>query len=130
MILLGIGSNLSSKYGYRNDPFSKRKKFHQGDDFSADIGTDVVATANGTVITSRKYGSFGNYIEIDHENGYTTVYGHLNKRLVKAGDRVERGQIIGEVGNTGRSTAAHLHYEVQINDKHINPRNNYFELKF
>ena len=123
-------SNLSSRYGYRRDPFSKRKKFHQGDDFSADIGTNVVATANGTVKTSRKYGSFGNYIEINHDNGYVTVYGHLNKRFVKVGDIVERGQIIGEVGNTGRSTAPHLHYEVQYNNKHVNPKNNYFELKF
>tara|TARA_Y100000590_G_scaffold463170_1_gene629224 strand:+ start:52 stop:984 length:933 start_codon:yes stop_codon:yes gene_type:complete len=123
-------SNLSSRYGYRRDPFSKRKKFHQGDDFSADIGTDVIATANGKVKTSRRYGSFGNYIEIDHNNGYVTVYGHLNKRFVKVGDIVERGQIIGEVGNTGRSTAPHLHYEVQYNNKHVNPKNNYFELKF
>ena len=122
-------SNLSSKYGYRRDPFLKRRKFHQGDDYSADIGTDVMATANGIVKTSRKYGSFGNYIEIDHGNGYLTVYGHLNKRFVKAGDEIERGQIIGEVGNTGRSTAPHLHYEIQFNNKHINPKKNYFEIK-
>ena len=122
-------SNLSSRYGYRRDPFSKRKKFHQGDDFSADIGTNVMATANGIVKTSRKYGSFGNYIEIDHGNGYLTVYGHLNKRFVRAGDKIERGQIIGEVGNTGRSTAPHLHYEIQFNNKHINPKKNYFEIK-
>ena len=122
-------SNLSSKYGYRRDPFLKRRKFHQGDDFSADIGTDVMATANGIVKASRKYGSFGNYIEIDHGNGYLTVYGHLNKRFVNVGDEIERGQIIGEVGNTGRSTAPHLHYEIQFNNKHINPKKNYFEIK-
>jgi len=121
-------SNLSSKYGYRRDPFSKHRKFHDGDDFSAAIGTDVIATANGIVRTSKRNGSFGNYIEINHGNGYITVYGHLHKRIVKTGDKVLRGQKIGEVGNTGRSTASHLHYEVQHNRKHINPKNNYFQI--
>ena len=120
--------NLSSRYGYRIDPFSKRKKFHDGDDFSADIGTDVIATANGTVKVSKRNGSFGNYIEIDHGNGYLTVYGHLHNRNVKAGDKVIRGDKIGEVGNTGRSTAPHLHYEILYNKKHINPKNNYFQI--
>ena len=123
-------SNLSSRYGYRKDPFSKRRKFHKGDDFSAKIGTDVLATANGRVKTSRKYGSFGNYIEIEHGNGYKTVFGHLNKRFVKVGDIVERGQVIGEVGNTGRSTAPHLHYEVLFRNKQIDPSEYYFELRF
>ncbi|MBI65650.1 MAG: peptidase M23 [Candidatus Marinimicrobia bacterium] len=120
--------NLSSRYGYRIDPFSKRKKFHDGDDFSADIGTDVIATANGTVKVSKRNGSFGNYIEIDHGNGYLTVYGHLHNRGVKVGDKVLRGDKIGEVGNTGRSTAPHLHYEILYNKKHINPKNNYFQI--
>ncbi len=120
--------NLSSRYGYRIDPFSKRKKFHDGDDFSADIGTDVIATANGTVKVSKRNGSFGNYIEIDHGNGYLTVYGHLHNRNVKVGDKVLRGDKIGEVGNTGRSTAPHLHYEILYNKKHINPKNNYFQI--
>ena len=121
-------SRRTSRYGYRIDPFTKRKKFHEGDDFSSKSGVSVISTANGIVKTSKKYGSFGNYIEIDHGNGYVTVYGHLLKRLVKRGDKVVRGQKIGEVGNTGRSTAPHLHYEVQHKNKHLNPEKFYFEL--
>jgi len=121
-------SRRTSRYGYRVDPFTKRKKFHEGDDFSSKSGVDVISTANGIVKTSKKYGSFGNYIEVDHGNGYVTVYGHLSKRFVKRGEKVVRGQKIGEVGNTGRSTAPHLHYEVQHNNKHVNPAKFYFEL--
>ena len=119
----------TSRYGYRIDPFSKTRKFHDGDDFSCEIGIDVYATANGTVTVSNRYASFGNYIEVDHGNGYKTIYGHLSDRLVKRGDVVHRGQKIGEVGNTGRSTAPHLHYEIQYNNKHINPNKYYFKIK-
>ena len=119
----------TSRYGYRNDPFTKKRRFHDGDDFSCKIGVPVIATANGTVKVSKRYGSFGNYIEIDHGNGYVTAYGHLSKRLVKKGDKVVRGEEIGAVGNTGRSTAPHLHYEVQYNKKHVNPNKFYFEVK-
>ena len=116
----------SSRFGYRRDPFSKRRQFHDGDDFSAKIGTDVLVTANGIVKSSRYYGSFGHYIEVDHGNGYVTAYGHLSKRLVKKGDAVSRGDIIAEIGNTGKSTAPHLHYEVRLNGKHLNPNKYYF----
>ena len=119
----------TSRYGYRTDPFTKQRRFHEGDDFSCKIGVPVIATADGTIKISKKYGSFGNYIEIDHGNGYVTVYGHLSKRLVKKGDKIIRGQEIGTVGNTGRSTAPHLHYEVQYNRKHVNPNKFYFEVK-
>ena len=119
----------TSRYGYRNDPFTKKRRFHEGDDFSCKIGVPVIATANGIVKISKRYGSFGNYIEIDHGNGYVTAYGHLSKRIVKKGDRVLRGQEIGAVGNTGRSTAPHLHYEVQYKKKHVNPNKFYFEVK-
>ena len=104
---------LSSNFGYRRDPFSNKYKFHDGHDYSARIGTPVYTTANGRVKKSKYWGSFGNYIEIDHGNGYVTMYGHLSTRNVKSGDKVFRGQKIGEVGNTGRSTAPHLHYEIQ-----------------
>jgi len=119
----------TSRYGYRRDPFTQSRRFHEGDDFSGPIGVDVFATANGRVVSSKKYGSFGNYIKIDHGNGYITVYGHLSKRNVRRGDIIERGDKIGEIGNTGRSTAPHLHYEIQYNNKHINPNKYYFQIK-
>ena len=90
---------------------------------------DKKTTMNdGIVKTSKFYGSFGNYIEIDHGNGYVTVYGHLHKRNVKKGQKVERGQLIGQVGNTGRSTAPHLHYEVKYKNKTLNPSDFYFDI--
>ena len=119
-------SRISSTYGFRIDPYSRTKRFHEGDDFSSKIGEDVIATANGIVRTSKRNGSFGNYIEIDHGYGFITVYGHLSNRHVRKGDTVVRGQKIGEVGNTGRSTAPHLHYEVLYKNKHTNPKKYYF----
>ena len=121
---------LSSNFGYRRDPFSKKYKFHDGHDYSAKVGTGVHSTANGRVKKSKYWGSFGNYIEIDHGNGYITVYGHLSKRSVQKGDKVLRGQKIGEVGNTGRSTAPHLHYEVKYQNKAVNPDSYYFDAPF
>ena len=121
-------SKFSSGFGYRYDPFTKNRKIHEGHDFSAKVGTEVCATANGVVKSSRFFGSFGNYIEIDHGNGYTTTYGHLSKRLVKKGQSIQRGDIIGKVGNTGRSTAPHLHYEIKYNNKKIDPSSFYFDL--
>jgi len=121
-------SKMTSGYGYRYDPFTNKKKLHEGDDFSAKRGTEIIATANGIVKTSRYYGSFGNYIEIDHGNGYITCYGHLHKRNVKKGQKVERGQLIGQVGNTGRSTASHLHYEIKYKNKTLDPSEFYFDL--
>ena len=118
----------TSRYGQRLDPFTKTRRFHEGDDFSGKIGVTVIATADGIVKNSRKYGSFGNYIEIDHGNGYVTAYGHLSKRKVKKGEKIVRGQKIGEIGNTGRSTAPHLHYEVQYKNKHTNPNKFYFDI--
>ena len=95
-------------------------------DFSAKRGTDVMATADGLVVSSRYNGTFGNYIEISHGNGYKTVYGHLRKRFVKKGTYVVRGQKIGEVGSTGKSTAPHLHYEVKHHRKRLDPKDFYF----
>ena len=121
-------AKLASKFGYRRDPFTRTRQFHDGDDFSTKIGTEVMATGKGIVKSSRYYGSFGHYIEIDHGNGYITAYGHLSNRSVKVGDKVNRGQKIGEVGNTGRSTAPHLHYEVQYKNKAVDPSPFYFDI--
>lgn len=117
----------SSGFGFRRDPFSRKHKFHEGDDFSAKRGTPVYATADGKVVKSKYYGTFGNYIEIRHGNGYKTVYGHLHNRKVFVGDKVVRGQQIGTVGNTGKSTAPHLHYEVSYRNKSKNPVDYYFD---
>ena len=126
------GIYISSYYGYRDDPMDGKKRFHAGDDYSANrdkvkdwIGTPVRATANGVVSKLKYDNRFGNYIEIDHGYGFKTVYAHLNNFSVKKGDKVYRGQEIGGVGNTGRSTAAHLHYEVKKNNKTIDPRQYY-----
>ena len=116
----------TSGFGYRRDPFTNRYKKHEGDDFSARTGTDVMATADGLVVSSRYNGSFGNFIEISHGNGYKTTYGHLFKRSVPRGTYVVRGQKIGEVGNTGKSTAPHLHYEIKHFRKRIDPKDFYF----
>ena len=126
------GIYISSYYGYRDDPLDGNRRFHAGDDYSANrekvkdwIGTPVKATADGVVSKAHFDNRFGNYIEIDHGYGYKTVYAHLNNISVKKGEKVHRGQEIGGVGNTGRSTAAHLHYEVKRNNKTLDPRQFY-----
>lgn len=113
---------LSSYYGYRIDPVYKIKKFHAGVDFSAPQGTPIYASGKGTVIKT-KYSrrGYGNTVTIDHGFGYTTFYAHIKDIKVKKGDKVVRGQIIATVGNTGKSTAPHLHYEVRKNNRTINP---------
>ena len=120
-------AKLKSGYGMRRDPFIYKDKFHPGHDFSARRGTHVFATADGVVRESKVYGTFGNYIEIDHGYGYITIYGHLDKRKVKKGEKIVRGQYIGTVGSTGRSTASHLHYEVHHQNEDANPGDFYFD---
>ena len=113
---------ISSYFGYRIDPIYKVKKFHSGIDFSAPKGTDVFATGDGVVKKIRhSRRGYGNTITIDHGYGYLTFYAHLSKILVKKGQKVKRGEVIGLVGNTGKSTAPHLHYEIVKNNKKINP---------
>ena len=119
-------SEFTSGYGMRRDPLSGKRKRHDGHDFSAKRGTPVVATADGVVVKSLYWGSYGNYVEIDHGYGFKTVYAHMNKRKVKKRQTVSRGEIIGTVGNTGKSTAPHLHYEIKKNNKRINPKDYYF----
>ncbi|HYA19391.1 MAG TPA: M23 family metallopeptidase [Burkholderiales bacterium] len=111
----------SSNFGWRIDPFTGQNAFHEGVDFMAETGRPVVAAAGGVVVYSDNHPEYGNMIEIDHGNGLTTRYAHLSKRLVKVGDVVLRGLKIGEVGNTGRSTGPHLHFEVRYKGAPQNP---------
>ena len=114
---------IGSYFGARMDPFYKVRKFHEGMDFSATVGTEVYATGNGTVTVAGRdaEGGYGNEIKIDHGYNYQTCYAHLSRIFVKPGQKIRRGQIIGYVGNTGKSTSPHLHYEVRKNGVPVNP---------
>ena len=113
---------MASGYGYRIDPVYGVSKFHAGMDFSAPTGTEIHATARGKVIQADySTGGYGNRILIDHGYGYQTLYAHMSKFAVKAGETVQRGQLIGYVGNTGKSVGPHLHYEVHKNGEKVNP---------
>ena len=112
---------LSSKFGYRISPFSGRRTFHEGIDVAARYGTPVRATAKGIVIYAGYKVGYGKLVTIDHGFGYVTRYGHNSKILVKVGDSVEKGQVISKVGNTGKSTGPHVHYEVLVNGVPVNP---------
>lgn len=112
---------LSSAFGYRLDPFTRRLAMHEGLDISAPYGTPVVATARGTVRFAGYKNAYGNLVIIDHGDGVQTAYAHLSAMLVKRGDTVSRGAVIGKVGSTGRSTGNHLHYEVRVNNSPVNP---------
>jgi len=120
-------SRMASGYGYRIHPIYKTKKLHAGMDFSAKTGTPIYATGDGKIIkVKRSRRGHGNHVIIDHGFGYKTLYAHMSKYTVKIGQKVNRGDIIGYVGNTGVSTAPHLHYEVHKNGKKINPVNFYY----
>ena len=114
---------INNEFGFRRNPFGGRSyEFHAGMDIDGEKGDTVIAPGNGTVIKAEWSGGYGNMIEIDHGNGLTTRYGHLSKVEVAVGDTITRGQLIGLIGTTGRSTGPHLHYELRLNDKAINPR--------
>jgi murein DD-endopeptidase MepM/ murein hydrolase activator NlpD len=113
---------ISSSFGVRRNPFTSLPDFHEGLDISNEIGTPIVATANGVVRFAGTKGSFGRVIEVQHEHGISTLFGHLAKVLVQPGDQVTRGETIGLMGNTGKSTGPHLHYEVRVNDQPVNPK--------
>ena len=118
---------MASGFGYRSDPFTKIRKFHAGMDFSAKTGTPIYATGDGVVERADNTASgYGNHIVIRHGFGYETLYGHLSKYKVRAGQKVKRGDVIGYVGSTGRSEAPHLHYEVHKNGEVVNPLNFYY----
>jgi len=112
---------ISSGFGIRNDPFTGGLAMHEGLDFTANTGTQVIATAKGTVTRSGWDFGYGNVIEVQHAEGFSTRYAHMSKRIAQVGDTVERGSVLGEVGSTGRSTGPHLHYEVFVRDRVINP---------
>ena len=118
---------MASGYGYRMDPVYKTTKFHTGMDFSADQGKQVFVTGDGTVeYADADYSGYGIHIIVDHGFGYKTIYAHLSEKYVKAGQKLKRGELIGLVGNTGKSTGPHLHYEVRKNGEPLNPINFYF----
>ena len=120
-------TRMASGYGYRTDPFTKKRRFHYGMDFSARKGTPIYATGNGVVKRADNRSSgYGKHIRIDHGFGYVSLYAHLSKYNVRRGQRVKRGDIIGYVGNTGRSVGPHLHYEIFKDKKKINPLNFYY----
>ncbi len=114
---------INNEFGFRRSPFGGRAyEFHAGMDIDGERGDMVVAPANGVVTEAGWKGGYGQMIEIDHGNGLKTRYGHLSKVEVTAGDTLSRGQLIAFVGSTGRSTGPHLHYELRLNDRPINPR--------
>ncbi|UCF05636.1 MAG: M23 family metallopeptidase [bacterium] len=115
------GGFLSSRFGRRIDPFTGRISRHVGVDYCARSGTPVMVTADGIVTMTKKKGSLGLVVEVNHGNGFKTRYAHLSKMLVRRGARVKRGEIVGLVGSTGRSTGTHLHYEVVFRKAHRNP---------
>jgi murein DD-endopeptidase MepM/ murein hydrolase activator NlpD len=120
-------TRMASGYGYRTDPFTKARKFHYGMDFTAPRGTPVYATGDGKVTRADNTATgYGNHVVIDHGYGYESLYGHLYKYNVRAGQKVQRGDIIGFVGSTGRSEAPHCHYEVFKDGERINPINFYY----
>ncbi|HET9048616.1 MAG TPA: M23 family metallopeptidase [Chiayiivirga sp.] len=111
----------SSGFGRRSDPFSGYNAFHRGVDFAGPRGSDVLSVADGVVQFSGRINGYGNAVEIDHGNGYVTRYAHNDKNLVVVGDRVKGGQIIAKMGSTGRSTGSHVHFEVWLNGRVVNP---------
>ena len=117
---------VASGYGMRIDPVYHVRRFHQGMDFTAPTGTEVFATGNAKVEFSGWKQGYGNTVILDHGFGYKTLYAHLYKSLVRKGQKVRRSDVIALVGNTGKSTGPHLHYEVRLNDKPVDPRNYYF----
>lgn len=117
---------MSSGYGYRRDPVYGTAKFHEGLDFAAATGTPVFATADAVVEVASRKDAYGNCIDLNHGYNYMTRYAHLSQILVKPGQRVKRGEMIGKVGSTGKSTASHLHYEVRFKGEPQNPVHYYF----
>lgn len=113
---------LSSAFGRRTDPFSGKKTYHRGVDFAGKPGADIIAVASGVVTRSERAPGYGNVVEIRHADGYSTLYGHNKKNLVKAGEVVSKGQTIALLGSTGRSSGPHVHFEVHRNGKIVNPR--------
>ena len=119
-------SYVASGYKWRMHPILKIRKFHKGMDFKAPTGTPIYASGNGRVSLAQRSATFGKVVYIDHGYGYRTVYAHMSKIATRRGRKVKRGDIIGYVGNTGRSVGSHLHYEVHKNGRALNPINFYY----
>lgn len=118
---------MASGYGYRIHPIYKVRKMHYGMDFSSPMGTEIFATGDGVVLqVKRRYNGYGRHVIIRHGFGYETLYAHMSKVLVKKGQKIKRGEVIGLVGNTGTSVAPHLHYEVHKDGRKVNPAHYYF----
>ncbi len=113
---------ITDGFGYRIDPFTGKRAFHKGVDLAAKRGTPIIAPADGIVTMAGKTKGYGNFVVINHENNIVTRYGHLRDIFVKRGQMVRRGDVIGTVGNTGRSTGPHLHFEILVNGKAVNPK--------
>lgn len=119
-------ARMASGFGWRIDPIYHTQRFHEGMDFVAPTGTEIFATGNGTISRAGWEQGYGNCVKISHGFGYETLYAHMSKIKVRIGQRVKRGDVIGLVGNTGKSTAPHLHYEVHYKGQIMNPQNYYF----
>ena len=115
------GARISSGFGMRRHPVLGYTKMHKGMDFAASVGTPIYAAGDGKVEYAGRFSSYGNYVRISHNSKLKTAYAHMLRLAVKVGARVKQGQIIGYVGTTGRSTGPHLHYEVMVNSKQVNP---------
>ena len=118
--------SLSSGFGVRRDPVTGSRKFHEGIDLTAQLGAAVYATADGIVEVAERIGGYGNCVDITHGYNYSTRYAHLSEILVKNGQKVKRGDLIGKVGTSGKSMGTHLHYEVRFKEKAQNPVNYFF----
>ena len=119
--VMPVNGWITSKFGTRTDPFTKKSDFHPGIDIANDESTPIYAPADGKVIFTGNLSGYGKVIKIDHGYGYITLYGHLRKILVKNGDSISRHQKIALMGSTGKSTGPHLHYEVRIFNKKMDP---------
>lgn len=118
-----VGGKITSSFGYRRHPISKRRHFHKGIDIANKSGTDLVAAGSGIVTFSGWNGGYGKVIIVSHGYGYKSVYAHNKNNLVKVGDKVTKGQTIAELGNTGKSTGPHVHFEIRYDGQHIDPIN-------
>ena len=122
--IMPVKAYVSSWFGWRDDPMKRpgRRSYHEGIDFYADIGTEIKSVAEGIVSWSGPRNNYGNLIEIDHGNGFITRYAHVNDLYAKVGEKVNKGQLIATVGKTGRTTGPHLHFEVEKDGKHTDPK--------
>lgn len=116
-----VAGEITSVFGWRNSPWGGGSEFHPGIDIANNMETPIVATADGEVVQSEPAGGYGNIVKINHGNGIETIYGHNSHLAVNAGQSVKKGQVIAYLGNTGRSTGPHLHYEVRVNGTAVDP---------